>query len=164
MNIDNFKIPANISGWSKARQSEKPKYQNPKTKKISKYNQKLFDSSQRLEDLYREYMDKYETTILDLMSKMHQATLDQDLELFKSLADKAKEYIRYETSEYFDRLARYIQPRIKSLSIDVPYRNTLGILKRNLHKLLWVRKNLHLYFDCVEAPRKRMPSMYSFFG
>tara|TARA_B100000214_G_scaffold326015_1_gene263841 strand:+ start:10597 stop:11091 length:495 start_codon:yes stop_codon:yes gene_type:complete len=164
MNINNFKIPTDISDWSVSRQAEKPKYQNKKTKKINNYNQKFFDNSQRLEDLYREYMDKYETTILDLMAQMHQATLDQDLELFKSLADKAKEYIRYETNNYFDRLARYIQPRIKSLAIDDPYRNTLGILKRNLHKILWVRKNLHLYFDCVEAPRKRMPSMNYFFG
>ena len=164
MNINNFKIPANISVWSEARQSQKPKYQNPKTKKINKHNQKLFDNSQRLEDLYREYMDKYETTILELMSQMHQATLDQDLELFKTLADKAKNYLWHETNDYFDRLARYIQPRIKSLDIDAPYRNTLGILKRNLSKLIWVKKNLHLYFDCVEAPRKRAPSIYSYFG
>ena len=164
MNINDLKIPANISDWSETRQSEKPKYQNSKTKKINMYNQKLFDNSQRLEDLYREYMDKYETTILDLMSKMHQATLDQDLELFKSLADKAKNYLWHETDAYFDRLARYIQPRIKSLDIDDPYRNTLGILKRNLSKLIWVKKNLHLYFDCVEAPRKRRPDMYAYFG
>ena len=129
MNINNFKIPANISDWSEARQSQKPKYQNPKTKKINKVKQKLFDNSQRLEGLYREYMDKYETTILDLMSQMHQATLDQDLELFKTLADKAKNYLWHETNDYFDRLARYIQPRIKSLAIDAPYRNTLNILK-----------------------------------
>ena len=77
--------------------------------------------------------------------------------------NEKKGYLWHETNDYFDRLARYIQPRIKSLAIDAPYRNTLGILKRNLSKLIWVKKNLHLYFDCVEAPRRR-PDMYAYFG
>jgi len=164
MNINDFKMPNNIEDWSLARQSEKPKYQNPKTKYISKAKQKLFDNSQRLEDLYREYVDKYESTILDLMSQMQQASLDQDLKLFKSLAGKAKDYLWYETNDYFERLARYISPRIKSLPIDDPHRNALGILKRNLHKLIWIEKDLHLYFDSVEAPRKRRPDIYAYFG
>ena len=156
MNINNFKIPkAELAQWAEIREGEKPKYQNKRTQKINKSNQKLFDNSERLEALYREYADKYEATIIEYMVKMHKATLEQDLDTFKVLAKEVQSYIWQDCNDYFDRLARYIQPRIKSLSVDKPYRNTLGILKRNLHKLIWVEKNLHLYFDSVPSPRKR---------